>query len=286
MNYVWRKGNLIERSNAEVSFEDRGYYFGDGVYEVVRLYNGICFQLEEHYKRFVRSTEEIDIPIPFDLLQFEDMINSLSEKNNVSDGYIYIQITRGEQERNHLYERGLDPVVTAFAKEVPIPFEKQKNGVALYALEDIRWLRCDIKTINLLGNVMAKRKAEDNACDESLQHRGTTVTEGSSTNIFIVKDGAVITHPANELILNGITRLFIQELAEKHQVPFLEKTFSVEEASNADEMFISSTTMEITPVVRIEGSFQADYSIGPVTRQLQEAFSEAVRPHQKSSHLK
>lgn len=282
MDYVWKKGNIIERRNADVSFEDRGYYFGDGVYEVVRLYNGVCFQLEEHYTRFVRSTEEIDIPIPFTLIQFKEMIDSLSKENNTSDGYIYIQITRGEQERNHLYERGLDPVVTAFAKEAPIPVKKQKKGISLYALEDIRWLRCDIKTINLLGNVMAKRKAEDNACDEALQHRGTVVTEGSSTNIFMVKDGAVITHPANELILNGITRLFIQQLAKQHNISFLEKTFSVEEASHADEMFISSTTMEITPVVRIEGSFQADYSIGPVTKQLQEAFSAAVRPAEES----
>lgn len=282
MDYVWKKGNIIERRNADVSFEDRGYYFGDGVYEVVRLYNGVCFQLEEHYTRFVRSTEEIDIPIPFTLIQFKEMIDSLSKENNISEGYVYIQITRGEQERNHLYERGLEPVVTAFAKEAPIPVEKQKNGISLYALEDIRWLRCDIKTINLLGNVMAKRKAEDNACDEALQHRGTVVTEGSSTNIFIVKDGAVITHPANELILNGITRLFIQQLAKQHNISFLEKTFSVEEASHADEMFISSTTMEITPVVRIEGSFQADYSIGPVTKRLQEAFSAAVRPAEES----
>ncbi|WP_240378091.1 D-amino-acid transaminase [Bacillus piscicola] len=276
MEYVWLQDEFVKRENARISFEDRGYYFGDGIYEVVRVYNGSPFLLTEHFERFQRSADELDIPLPYPLPKIKDIVTELVIKNKLENGYVYVQMTRGLQEREHLYTRDLTAILTAFTKTVEIPFDKQQNGISLLALEDIRWLRCDIKTINLLGNIMAKRKAEDNHCDEALQHRDSTVTEGSSSNAFIVQNGTLYTHPANHYILNGITRQFVLQLARKIGIPAEEKAFTLDDLALADEMFMTGTTTEILPVVSVKGSVQATFKPGPVTRELQKLFRETA----------
>ncbi|MFB4164581.1 D-amino-acid transaminase [Alteribacillus sp. JSM 102045] len=274
MEYVWLKDKIVPRQEAFIHFDDRGYYFGDGIYEVIQVYNGQPFLFHEHFERFLRSAQELDMSLPFSINEIKENTRLLLQKNEINNGYAYIQMTRGEQVRDHLYSRDICPVITAFTKEAEVPADKQKSGISLWAAEDIRWLRCDIKTINLLGNVLAKRKAEDNHCEEALQHRGHTVTEGSSTNIFMVKKGVIYTHPANHLILNGITRQNVVNLAKNERFPVYEEAFSLEEIMDADEIFVTSTTLEIVPVVNIKGSIEISLQPGTVTRKLQQAFKE------------
>ncbi|WP_026700273.1 D-amino-acid transaminase [Salibacterium aidingense] len=275
MDYVLIKNEFVRKDQAYIDFYDRGYYFGDGIYEVIRVYNGIPFLWEEHFERLQRSARELDLEFSQPVDDMKKNILSLIAKNNLQNGIVYFQITRGEQERNHLYPRTLSSVLTAFTKEDDSPVSLQENGISLWALDDIRWLRCDIKTINLLGNVMAKRKAEDEGCHEALQHRGNIVTEGSSTNVYLVKDGTIYTHPANHYILNGITRLFIKQLASEEGISFQEEAFTLEDIPAAEEMFISSTSHELVPVTKIKGSVTKKLAIGPITRRLQKAFASA-----------
>ncbi|GGB54845.1 D-amino-acid transaminase [Fictibacillus barbaricus] len=273
-SYVLYHDQIIKSGSIPVDPEDRGYLFGDGIYEVVFVYNKKPFAFQEHFDRFVQSSKKLELSMPYDIATFKNLMDELIHKNNMVNGMVYIQMTRGVAPRNHLYERNMQSVVTGFAKSVALDsiLESQSKGIQTYLTEDIRWLRCDIKSLNLLGNVMAKRKAADYDCQEAIQHRDGTVTEGSSSNVFIVKNGTLKTHPATNLILNGITRQIVLKIADRLQIPVEEKSFSVEELLNADEVFITSTTMEVAPVVRLLGTQEQNYQIGPVTLKLQENF--------------
>ncbi|SFL67960.1 D-amino-acid transaminase [Salibacterium qingdaonense] len=272
MQYVWVHDQLTPQEEAGVHLQDRGYYFGDGIYEVIRLYDGTPFLWDEHFERFARSAAELDIPFPKPLEHIKQDMLTLIETNQVYNGIIYLQMTRGVQERNHLYSRDMTPVITAFTKEEDVPSHLQEEGITLWAVEDIRWLRCDIKTINLLGNVMAKRSAEDNGCHEALLHRGHTVTEGSSTNIFMVQNGVIYTHPADNYILKGITRQFIQQLCIENGIAFEESAFTLEDLEDADELFIASTSHEIVPVNHVSGTVTKTLPSRSLTDQLQQSF--------------
>lgn len=277
-SYVLYHDQIIQNGTIAVDIEDRGYLFGDGIYEVVLVYNRKPFALNEHFERFMQSAAKLELAMPYDLQTFKDLTQQLITKNNIENGMVYIQMTRGVAPRNHLYEREMQSVVTGFTKSVSLDTiaAAQSNGIHTYLTDDIRWLRCDIKSLNLLGNVMAKRKAADFDCQEAIQHRDGTVTEGSSSNVFIVKNGTLQTHPANNFILNGITRQIVLKIADKLQIPVLEKPFTVEELLQAEEVFITSTTMEITPVTKLKGSGEQTYQIGSVTKQLQKEFKEQV----------
>ncbi|MDM5316313.1 D-amino-acid transaminase [Fictibacillus sp. b24] len=285
-SYVLYHDQIIKSGSIPVDPEDRGYLFGDGIYEVVFVYNRKPFGFDEHFERFEQSAQKLELSMPYDITMFKQLTDELISKNNVVNGMVYIQMTRGVAPRNHLYERNMQSVVTGFAKPVSLDSiaASQSNGIQTYLTEDIRWLRCDIKSLNLLGNVMAKRKAADYDCQEAIQHRDGTVTEGSSSNVFIVKDGTLKTHPATNLILNGITRQLVLKIAQEIGVPFSEAAFSVEELLNADEVFITSTTMEVTPVIKLLGTKDQTYQIGPVTTKLQKNFKQVIE--KKTSALK
>ncbi|MGY4690259.1 D-amino-acid transaminase [Salibacterium sp. K-3] len=274
MKYVWIHDQLIPEDQGSIDLKDRGYYFGDGIYEVIRLYDGSPFLWEEHFDRFSRSADKLDIPLPKPLQGIKDDMLSLIQANHMQNGIIYIQMTRGVEDRNHLYSRDLTPVLTAFTREDKVPSSLQAEGINVWAAEDIRWLRCDIKTINLLGNVMTKRRAEDNGCHEALLHRGSTVTEGSSTNIYMVRDGIIYTHPADNYILEGITRQFIKRICRELGISFQETPFSLEDIHKADELFISSTSHEIVPVNKVTGTIEKTLPSRSLTDRLQNAFQE------------
>ncbi|KZE66060.1 D-alanine aminotransferase [Fictibacillus phosphorivorans] len=284
-SYVLYHDQIIKSGSIPVDPEDRGYLFGDGIYEVVFVYNSKPFGFAEHFERFEQSAQKLDLSMPYDISTFNKLTDELISKNNIVNGMIYIQMTRGVAPRNHLYERNMQSVVTGFAKSVSLDSiaASQTSGIQTYLTEDIRWLRCDIKSLNLLGNVMAKRKAADYDCQEAIQHRDGTVTEGSSSNVFIVKDGTLKTHPATNLVLNGITRQLVIKIAKDTGVPVLEEAFSVEELLNADEVFITSTTMEVTPVIKLLGTRVQSYKIGPVTTKLQKDFKQVIE--EKTSAL-
>ncbi|MTH54636.1 D-amino-acid transaminase [Bacillus mangrovi] len=264
---------LVSRSDAKVDIEDRGYQFGDGIYEVIRVYDGEIFTLDEHMERLERSAKEIKITLPCSLSELKERVKELVSVNAVHDGGIYMQVTRGVSARNHLFP-GADVKAQLIAYPVPSkrPEELQKSGVEAMTLEDIRWKRCDIKSLNLLGNILAKQEASEADKFEAVMIRDGIVTEGSSTNFYAVKDGTVYTHPANHYILNGITRMKIIEACGHAGIPFEEKGIRAEDLHQYDEVFISSTTIEVMPVIRLDNLEYSGGRPGPVTQSLQKAF--------------
>jgi D-alanine transaminase len=277
MRFAILNGEMIERSEAKVDVEDRGYQFGDGVYEVIRVYNGKLFTAAEHLNRFVKSSESIGITLPYTQEQLTKLLEELIVKNNLQEGTIYMQITRGISPRNHAFPtENVMPSLVAYTKEVTRPVENLKTGVKTILTEDIRWLRCDIKSLNLLGNLLAKQKAAVAGCFEAIQHRSEDVTEGSSSNIFIVKKGIVITHQSDNLILKGITKDVILQVCASNNIEVEERTFTLDELADADEVFLSSTTAEVMPIIEVDGKNVVAGFPGPVTRRLQELFEQEI----------
>ena len=268
---------LIEREEAAVDIEDRGYQFGDGVYEVIRIYNGRWFLFEEHMERLERSLNEIRLTLPYDIDQFNSYLHELLKKAPVSDGIIYLQVTRGKALRSHAFPAETNSVVTAYTRETPRPLSDLHAGIKAHLTNDIRWLRCDIKSLNLLGNVLAKQEALENQCGEAIFHRGDTVTEGSSSNVFIKKDDTWYTHPATNLILNGITRQFLFQLMASLKMPVKEEAFKISDLLNADEVIVTSTTQEVMPVISVDGEPIGTGSVGEWTKKLQQAFEDKIQ---------
>lgn len=272
MDKVLLNDQIVQRDDVRIDIEDRGYQFGDGVYEVIRVYGGVPFLLHEHLERLERSAREIMLPIGQTSDALATQLKTLIRANELLDGIIYLQVSRGTAPRYHGFPKHVNTTLIAYLKEMPRPLAQLKEGVKAIVLEDIRWLRCDIKSLNLLGNVLAKQNALNNSAFEAIQHRQQTVTEGSASNVFMIHHSKVYTHPANNLILNGITRVKILELCKQLNIPYEEKAFTVDELYEADEVFISSTTSEITPVIEVEGRTIGAGIPGPLTVKLQQEF--------------
>ena len=205
------------------------------------------------------------------------MLHQLVEANEINTGHIYFQITRGACPRNHIFPGDdVAPVLTGNAKENPRPVANFENGVKATFVEDIRWLRCDIKSLNLLGAVLAKQEAHEKGCYEAILHRGETITEGSSSNIYGIKDGVLYTHPADNLILNGITRQVILKCAEEIGMSVKEEAFTKEQLLAMDEVIVSSTTSEVTPVIDVDGQTIGSGKPGEWTRKLQAQFETKI----------
>lgn len=267
---------LVDREEVHINIEDRGYQFGDGVYEVVSVYNGKIFRLKEHLDRLQYCVDQIGMTLPVTLSNLEENLNKLIDIHHVTDGQIYFQVTRGYAPRNHPFPEDTKPVLTGYVTRKPRPLEKMKQGVSAITTDDIRWLRCDIKSLNLLGSVLAKQQAVEQGAYEAILHRNGTITEGSSSNLFIVKDGKLHTHPQNNLILGGITRIVTLEIAKQMEVDVVEKAFTLEDLFAADEVFVTSTTSEIMPVISIDGKKVGEGSPGPITQRLQEQFESLI----------
>ncbi|RIW35738.1 D-amino-acid transaminase [Bacillus salacetis] len=277
MEHVILNGQILERNDAKVDIEDRGYQFGDGIYEVIRVYNGKFFTADEHLARLFESAEKIGMSLGYTLEELKNLLASLVQRNNINEGTIYLQFSRGVAARQHHYPaKDVKPAFTAYTKEVERPKSKLRDGVQAKLVEDMRWLRCDIKSLNLLGNIMAKQEAAEADCFEAILHRGDTVTEGSSSNMFIVKDGIVKTHPATNLILNGITRRVILDICNEQNIKIKEEEFTVQELLSADEIFLASTTSEVMPIVKVAGKDFEMNGPGMVTKKLQDGFEEKI----------
>ncbi|UQZ82736.1 D-alanine aminotransferase [Paenibacillus konkukensis] len=267
---------FLPKDELRISSDDRGYYFGDGIYEVFRVYNGMLFEPAGHYERLERSARDVRISLPYSIDRLDGLLRQLIELNKLSEGIVYMQITRGAAERTHAFPKQAEPILTAYCSELARPLQALEHGIAAVTADDIRWLRCDLKTLNLLPNVMAKQAALDQGAQDVIFHRSGTVTECSSSNIMIVKDGELRTHPANHLILHGITRAVVLRLAAELHIPAKEEAFTLDDLNNADEVFLSSTTMEITPIVSIDRKPVGSGAPGPVTRKLQSAFEHLI----------
>jgi D-alanine transaminase len=270
-------GKFMPIEEAMVPIEDRGYQFGDAVYEVVNSFNGKYFGLEEHLDRLERSLRELSYPkVSRDEVK-KNMLEIL-KRSGMDRASVYLQISRGVAPRNHAYSglNGVQMVMTVRqVKEVPETLRTQ--GVSAITVEDIRWARCDIKTVQLLANALAKQKAIDTgAYDAIFVTTEGVVRETTISNLFIVKDGIVITHPANQRILNGITRIMTIDCCREESLPIEERTFTKKEMFAADEVFFSGTTIEVLPVVTIDEQTVADGEPGPISKQLYGALHEKM----------
>lgn len=277
MSFSLWNDQIVKNEEVLVDKEDRGYQFGDGVYEVVKVYNGELFTATEHIDRFYDSAEKIRITIPYTKDKLHQLLHQLVEANNIDTGHVYFQITRGAGPRNHIFPGDdVKPVITGNAKENPRPLENFEKGVKATFVEDIRWLRCDIKSLNLLGAVLAKQEAYEKGCYEAILHRDEIITEGSSSNIYGVKEGVLYTHPANNLILNGITRQVITKCAAEIGLTVNEQAMTKEHLLAMDEVIVSSTTSEVTPVIEIDGTVIGNGTPGEWTRKLQAQFETKI----------
>lgn len=267
-------GHFTNKDQVKISIDDRGYYFGDGVYEVIKVYNGQLFTAQEHIERLFKSASKINLPLSYTEIELVTIAEALIEKNNLVNGHIYMQVTRGVSARQHHFPMpAVSAVLTAYTVEGDRPTVDMENGVKVKTVADIRWLRCDIKSLNLLGSVLAKEEAKQAGYAEAMLHRDGVVTEGSSTNMFGIKDGVVKTHPVSNLILEGITRQVVLEICEKLNIPVEEEAFTVEEAYEMDEFFFTSTTAEVMPIIQIDDYIIGDGNRGSITKKLQAAFT-------------
>lgn len=274
---VHLNGQFLPKAEALISPDDRGFLFADGAYEVVRFYQGRLFEAEAHWLRFNRSLRELHISKP-EALDYERLCRELITQNGMqqTDGYIYLQITRGAAPRNHAFPKSLPATVYAYATELVRDRERQAGGVKAIFYPDLRWARCDIKAVSLLPNVLATHMAGEAGVDEALLVREGFVTESSRANIAIVKNGVMSTHPLSERILGGITRLVVLRLCEAEQIPVREETFTEQDLLTAEEVFLMGTTVEVLPVIEVNGHPINGRQPGEITRKLQVAFQTSV----------
>ncbi|MGP4038495.1 D-amino-acid transaminase [Gracilibacillus sp. D59] len=274
---LWNK-EIVERKseNAMVSFEDRGYQFGDGVYEVIRIYDGKLHVLDWHLDRLFYSMEQLAIRAPFSRDDIKQLLKQLIEKNQFTiDGKVYLQVTRGMQPRDHIYMEELDAIFYATIDRFDQPVDMWEKGVKVTLQDDIRWLRCDIKSLNLLGNVLARTKAQRQGYYEPLFHRDGIIRECGASNFYMVKDGIIHTHPTNQYILGGITRKKVLMLAGELGIPVKEREIAVEELENADECFLTATPMEVVPIIQIDEK-PVHGNVGAITKTLQQYYRKRV----------
>lgn len=271
-------GQLIDINENILAMEDRGHQFGDGVYEVVRVYNGRCFALKEHLERLYFSLRSLRIPATYTFEELTEFHELLIEKSGIREGSIYLQITRGTAPRTHQFPKLTVPSLTMSIRtgSKPNP-ELWEKGAKVIMIPDERWLRCDIKSLNLLGNILGKQQAKEAGCYEGVMVRDEQVTEGTSSNFFVVKDEVIWTYPATHLILKGITRtILLEKLAKQLQIPVLEKAFKVSFIKDAAEVFLSGTSTEVMPVTKVNNTIIGDGTVGPITRKLQIAYKALI----------
>jgi D-alanine transaminase len=272
-------GTVVPLSEAKVPALDRGFLFGDAVYEVLRVYHGKLWLQEEHFRRLGQSLEAIRIGgVNLDRLQRR--LVEMIAAGPFREATAYIQITRGAAPRRvHPFPAGVAPLEFLYVQDFHDPYvETRQTGVGVICRPDIRWDRCDIKSTNLLGNVLAMQAAKEAGCTEALLYLPDgTVTEGTHTSFFGVLDGAVLTTPTGPAILPGITRGLILNLARRAGIAVREQSLKRSELTQVSELFLTGTTAEVLPVVRVEGQAVGSGTPGPITRRLQEAYQQAVR---------
>ncbi len=270
MSTAYFKGEFMPLQAVSVSPLDRGYLLGDGVYEVVPVYGGRLFRLQAHLARLERSLEAIAIDNPLSRSGWAEMLESLIARNGGGDQSVYFQVTRGEAPRNHAFPKGVQPLVFAMSK--PGPKRDAPAPIDAVTRSDNRWSRCDVKAIALLANVLLRQEAVAAGAGEAILLKDGQVTEGAASNVFVVAGGVLSTPAKSPKILAGITRDVTLELAEAAGIEAHEGEISEAALRSADEIWVTSSTMEITPVVRLDGRPLAGGAPGPVWRRIYQRF--------------
>ncbi len=268
-------GEYLPLDECRVSVLDRGFIFGDGIYELITVYKNNAFYLAQHLERLQRSMDEVKITSPYSDDEWEILVNNLVQQSEHDDLAIYIQVTRGIAPRDHFFPNSTQATVFAMANPLPLVSSKYlKNGVELITTNDIRWQRCDIKTISLLANVLAKDEAAEASATEAIMVRDGYALEGSASNLFLVRDDVVYTHPKDNLILPGITRDFVLELLNELGLEFKEQFIPKDWLYSADELWVASSTKEVLAATKIDGKVVADGRPGKHWRQTYDLYQQ------------
>ena len=282
MSTAYLNGEFLPLADTQVSVMDRGFLFGDGVYEVIPVYGGRLFRLAHHLKRLHNSLEGVRIADPLSTEAWETMLTDLVSRNEGGDQAVYLQVTRGVAEkRDHAFPENTAP--TLFAMSTPMAASvdiDSVSGISAVTLPDIRWKLCNIKAITLLPNVMLRQQAIDGDCAEAILIKDGFAIEGAASNLFIVSNGLLITPPNGPALLPGITRDLIIELAANHAIPFREADISLDALFSADEVWLTSSTREISPVTRLDDSVISGGVPGPLWRRmigLYQEYKTAIR---------
>lgn len=269
---VYLNGSYLPAERANLSALDRGFVFGDGVYEVWRVIDGKLFEHERHDRRLRRGLKALEISVSEKEIDgLSDVAERLLRENDLlhGEGTFYIEITRGAAPRTHAYPpAGTKPTMFAMVTRFEVPQAVRASGAKAITQPDVRWLHCDLKTVQLLPNCMARQKAQTAGALEALFVRAGVVTEGTYTSVLGVKNGELRTHPLSPLILPSVTREVILEIAHEQGVPVREEAFTVQELFALDELFVSGTTTDVTPIIEVDGRRIGSGKPGPISKAL------------------
>lgn len=272
-------GEFVALGEARIPVLDRGFIFGDGVYEVIPLYARQPFRMEQHLKRLQHSLDGIRLANPHPIAEWERLIGELASRQPFADQAVYLQVTRGVAKRDHAFPQGAAPTVFMMSNPLVVPSAEQvERGVAVITAQDNRWLRCDLKTTSLVGNVLMRQLAADRGVIETVMFRDGHLTEASASNVLIAHAGAIVAPPKDNLILPGITYDATLEIAHDAGVPVEVRPISRAEALGADEMWLSSSSKEVLAVTRVDDKPFGGGSPGPLFRRVWEAFQRR-KPH-------
>ena len=272
---VYLNGSFVALADAHVSVLDRGFIYGDGVYELIPVYGREPFRLPHHLARLQRSLDGIGLANPHTDAQWEAIVRELVARTPYADQGVYFQVTRGVAKRDHAFPKGVSPTVFMMSNPLPTPtLEQVERGVSVVTADDNRWLRCDLKTISLLGNVLMRQLAADQGAVETVMFRDGPLTEASASNVQIVKHGTIIVPPKDNQVLPGITCDAAIDFAREIGIPLEVRAVPKAEALSADEMWLSSSTKEVLAVTTVDGRPFAGGKPGPVFRKLWAAFQQ------------
>lgn len=277
--YAYVNGRYLPQAEATVSIDDRGYQFADGVYEVVPLIEGRVVDEDAHLDRLEYSLRELSIPMPMSRAALRAVTREMMRRNGVRTGIVYMQVTRGVALRDHRYPENVKPSLVMTARhKLPVPEKRIAEGVSVVSIPDLRWGRCDIKATSLLANIMGKQQAvEQGAFEAWMVDADGAVTEGTSTNAWIVtRDKRLVTRNLSNAILSGITRKRLLTVAAEQGYPLEERAFTVAEAQEAREAFLSSSTSLVLPITAIDGRKVGDGVAGPLALALRKAYLDFV----------
>ena len=275
VNPVFLNGKLLPIEQASVSVLDRGFIFGDGVYELVPVYSRVPFRLDEHLTRLERSLGEAKIRNPYTRAQWRSNIYQVIDAQTFDDQGVYFQVTRGVAKRDHAFPKSLEPTVFMMSNPLVSPPQAQvdKGGAAVSATDN-RWLRCDIKSISLIGNCLLRQMSAEAGAVETILFRDGKLTEASASNVFIVKRGVIHSPPKSNLILPGITYDVVSELARANNLPIEFRDVAEAEVRAADEIWVTSSSKEVLAIVELDGKRVGDGRPGPVFRRMHQLYQE------------
>jgi D-alanine transaminase len=267
---AYLNGQFLPIGEAKISPLDRGFLFGDGAYEVIPVYSRRPFRIDEHLRRLQITLDGIRLPNPYPLEHWRVLVERIIAENDFADQSVYIQVTRGaDSKRDQAFPAGVPPSTFIFTAPLVTPSAVQReSGIAVISALDNRWLRCDLKTVALLANVLLRQQAIDAGCVETIMLRDGYLTEGAASNIFVVKDGLLLAPPRDHRMLAGITYDVVLELAARHGMPHEVREISDAELRTADELWMTSSTKEVLPITTLDGQPVGSGKPGPAGKQM------------------